>query len=323
MATSKTRKKKPADKNQAAVTGTYDPNKDRRALEALLARHGAVTPEHRAAFEDLVTDARRVELGNRTRAVGVFPEAVAWGVIISKAFNDYPAALAEHYSPERFTFYLHCAKALDTAIQAQATERGDQVEVTGTAVDRETAARKARKTLIAKCRGFAGGREAELEALRVATGNTEDTNALGGSIRALVKLAQEWVARPDMKSKIQASSAGLRQDVIEAALLAAEALTGAATAATLAGKRAGVDSPAANLAEGGMLIEMDEVMRCFEEARRETPLLPRLTPGSATRHMLGARRPKKEAEVEAEGEGEETPPVEPEEEEEDLAVDGA
>lgn len=39
-----------------------------------------------------------------------------------------------------------------------------------------------------------------------------------------------------------------------------------------------------------MLNEMEEAQRCFDDAREATPLVPRLVPGPATRHVLGSRK---------------------------------
>lgn len=297
MATSKTSKKpakKPTPKQPTPTPAdTYDPNKDRRALRELVAHHGDVTPEHREAFGELVSDARRAELGARTRGLGVFRESVAWAVAISRAFEDYPAAVKPHYSIERFKYLLHCVGGLDTAIQAQSAQRGGQGTVRWTAADREEAARKARNTLIAKMTGFAGAREAERAALAGAMGHTTDATALGTSIQSLATLAREWLARTDRKAKIQAESAGLTEGVVQEALDAAEALTGAATTATLAGKKAGTDSPAVNLAEGSVLHEMIEARRCFAEAHTATSLVPRLVPGPATKHVVGSKMTEK------------------------------
>lgn len=35
---------------------------------------------------------------------------------------------------------------------------------------------------------------------------------------------------------------------------------------------------------------MEEAQRCFDDAREATPLVPRLVPGPATRHVLGSRK---------------------------------
>jgi hypothetical protein len=294
--------KKPVAKPKKAspvAVDAYDPDKDRRALHQLIARHGKVAPDHREAFDDLISDARRADLGARTRGAGVLREGIRWAVTIAEAFAKYPAALEGHYAIERYTYLLHTLDHLDKALVAQKADRGGKGTVRSTAADREAAARSARNTLIAKLTGFAGAREPERKALSDATGTTSDTTALGASIQGLVALGSEWLARTDAKSKIQAKAAGLTESVVQNALAAAEALTGAAATATLTGRNGANDSPAVNLAEGAVLFEMDEAQRCFEEARKATPLVPRLVPGPATRHLLGKKTASKAPVAEA------------------------
>ena len=268
---------------------TYEPNKDRRVLQQLVGKFGAVSAGYQAAFDGLASDARREQLGTRTRALGVFRDAVAWAVSIGHAFTNLPAALEGHYAKERFQYYLHRVGLLDAAIQAQEAARGGQGTVRDTAAEREAAARKARSTLIDKLTGFAGARESEKAALDAAVGTTDSTTALGKSIQALATLGKEWLGRSDEASKLLAKSAGLGASVVQAALDAGEALTGAATTATLAGRKAATDSAAVNVAEGAVLFEMAEAMRCFNAAHEDATVVPKLVAGAATRHVLGPK----------------------------------
>jgi hypothetical protein len=280
----------------------YDPNPDRRALMELIGRFGAVAPDIKEALDDLVPEAQRAELGKRTRSAGVFHEAVAWAVTMGKTFTDLPAAITEHYAVERFTYLLDGVRALDVTMQAQSTGRDGQGATRGTASEREGKAREARRTLIAKLTSYAGAREAEKKALAAAEGTTADLTELGDSIRDLVKLGREWLKRTDAKSQVQAKLAGLTDAVVQGALDAGEALTGAATEVTLGGRKDAVDSPAVNLAEGLVLHEMGEAMRCFAEANRKTSLVAKLIPGPATRHAIGTRTaPKKDGATGATG----------------------
>ena len=290
--------KKPAAKPKApapASPSTYNHSKDRRALRELIARHGPLDAAHREAFDDLITNEDRAALGSKTRAVGAFREGIAWAIIIDEAFAKYPARVKDHYAETRFAYFLDRLAALDAALEAQTTRRGAQAETRSMAADRKATARAARQTLLSKLRGFAGRRSAECKALEDVTGRTTDVTAIGASIRSLVELAQTWLARGDAKSKIQRTAAGLTPGVVDAALAAAEALTGAATVATLAGKRPAIDAPEVNLAEGSVLHEMEEAARCFEEAHEATQIIPRLTPGPATRHVLGPKTAPKKA----------------------------
>jgi hypothetical protein len=293
-ATTKTKAKAPAPPpakkpSPADATQEYNPSKDRRALAELIARRGVVDADHRAAYEELISDEDRATLGAKTRAPGVFRDAVTWGVQIDQAFSAYPALVKAHYAEARFAYFLERLALLGDAVSAQQARRGDQGTTRSTAAERESAAREARQTLLFKLRGFAGKRAVERKALSEATGRTDNADALGVSIQQLTTLGAEWLARPTASAKIQCASAGLTMSVITAALGAGEALTGAATEATLAGRRPSADAPEVNLLEGAVLHEMDEAQRCFNEAHTATQIIPRLSPGPATRQVLGVK----------------------------------
>ena len=51
--------------------------------------------------------------------------------------------------------------------------------------------------------------------------------------------------------------------------------------------------------EGTVLNEMEEAQRCFDEAHLATQVIRRLTPGPATRQVLGAKKAAKAAAAEA------------------------
>lgn len=279
---------KPAVAKKAA----YDPDKDRRALDVLIARHGEPEAIEVEAFAELIDDAGRAKLGNQTKAVGVFRDGVEWAAKVSASFSSCEAALAGHYTVDRFRYFLHALRSLDAALEAEGATRNGQGDSRAETGSREAAAREARADLLAKLTTYAGAREPERAALAEAIGSTEDFTALGSSIETIARLSRFWLGREDRKSRIVARASGLTETIVDRALSAAEALTGAATTATLAGRRAGIDSPAVNIAEGSVLFEMMEAERCFERARVKSPVVPRLVPGAATRHVLGPRKGK-------------------------------
>lgn len=289
---------KVAAKKKPALTGgpTVTPNLRRRALQQLVARHGRPDEAHCAAFGELIDDTGRAELGAQTKGPGVLGEGVDWAITIDEAFRQYPAEVEEHYSRVRFTYFLAKLVDLSEAITAQEARRSGQGATRGTAADREAVAREARRRLVSKLRRYAGHRAAERQALTDATGQTGDVDALGRSIGKLAELGRAWLALEGISAQIQCASAGLTDKVIDAAVAAGEALAGAAAEATLAGRKRSADAPEVNLAEGSVLNEMEEAQGCFEDAHEATPLVPRLIPGPATRHVLGPKRaPKKGA----------------------------
>lgn len=289
----KASKKPPKNTTQpvpAEEAPAYSPSTDRRSLEAILARRGQVDADHRAAYDNLISDVDRAVLGTQTKAAGVFREAVAWSIQIDKAYTDYPAVVGEHYSPQRFQYYLDRTAALGEQLVAEAERRGAGTGTRTSASDREKLARDKRDVLIDKLRGVAGQRRTEKATLNGATGQTGTAELLGKSIANLVDLGRKWLALKDPTSVILCRSAGLTAAVIEEAMQGAEALTGAATDAQLSGRLAGNDSPQVNILEGTVLHEMDEAERCFRNMRKKSPVIARLVPGNATRHVLGVKK---------------------------------
>ena len=85
-------------------------------------------------------------------------------------------------------------------------------------------------------------------------------------------------------------AAGLSNEMVEEARSRAASLANASADATLEGTAKHLDAPPVNAAEGRVLVEMREAMRLFGEANERTAVVPKLIPGPATRHVLGARR---------------------------------
>ena len=301
MSTPKKTKKKPAppppppQPAKQNAEDTYDPTKDRHALLELVARTGPCDDGSRAAFELLIDDDGRVALGDKTRARGVFRDAVAWAVVIDGAFTDYGESLKEYYPRARFAYYLDRALALDTAAGAQEARRSGQGSTHSTTSQQEQATRAVRDNLIFKLERFAGRRTAEREALTAAKGRTDTTDALGQSILALVTLGRSWLQRDDAPEKTLCALVGLHAALLDDAVDAAKALTGAAKDMTLAGRRRAADLPEVNLVEGTVLHEMEEAMDCLAMANARTKVIPRLSPGAATRHVLGSKTTPKKA----------------------------
>jgi hypothetical protein len=296
-ATNKTTAKKPSP--VAPKPAEKKATKEGRALDKLLARRGRVDAAHRAAYAELITDEGRAALGVKTRGPGVFRDAVAWCIQIDEDYTKYPARVKAHYAETRFAYFLEQTALLGATIDAQQTRRGEQKTTRSTTAEREEAARAARTALLSALRGFAGRRDAERDALSQALGRTDGVNAVGESLRTLAALGAEWLARPGATAAIHAVSAGLTSEGVASALAAADALTGAASESTLAGRRPAVDAPEVNLVEGTVLNEMGEAQRCFEEAHLATQLIRRLTPGPATRQVLGSKKAAKAAAAEA------------------------
>jgi hypothetical protein len=293
----KKKRKRPAPVLPAASAAEkYDPSPDRRALAALIARRGPADPAMAAVFASLLDDPARNALGIKTKGIGVFKDAVDWAVTIDKSLQDVTALVASYYDPVRFAYYLDRVSALDTALVAQEAARTGKGAGRGTVAERETALRKVREDLLFRLERFAGKRKAENEALDAARGRAEDLDVLGKSVVDLVTLGRDWLALPDKAAHTLAASVGLTAALLDATIAAANDLTAAATDDTLAGRDRAADVPEVNVAEGTVLFEMSEAMACFAHGAKRSPLIARLIPGNATRHVLAPTRKPKPAE---------------------------
>jgi hypothetical protein len=289
----KPKKKRPAPILPVASPGEkYDPSADRRTLQTLATRRGPVDPALRDAFATLLDDDARNALGVKTKAIGVFKDAVDWAVIIDKTFQSSPALLSRDYAPERFAYYLDRLGALDTVIVAQETSRQGKGDGKGTVAQREASLRKVREDVIFRLERFAGQRKDDNAALDAARGRSDNLDLLGKSILDLVTLGRGWLDRGDVATKIIAGTVGLTPALLDGAIATADSFTAAAADVALAGRDRAFDPPEVNVVEGAVLFEMAEVLACFAKANKESPLIPRLTPGDATRHVLGPRKPK-------------------------------
>ena len=275
---------KPAKTKSSPAPSPSTPT--RSALNKLVARHGPLSAEWRAAFGELLTDEGRAELGGKTRSENVLREGVAWAVSIDADSTRYPAKLKEHYSEPRLRYFLESLVRLDDARQGQQASQGSKAATVSTTESREAAARAARNTLINKLKGYAGGRAPEKAALAAASATTENLTTLGKSIDDLVALGKSWLALKTRTAQLLCESAGLTAPVLAEATKAAEALANSATDTTLAGRSRAGDAPEVNIAEGTVLHEMAEAMRCLAEAHAESPLISKLTPGPGTRAVL-------------------------------------
>lgn len=290
-------KKKSARNNPAKVqpkqaltlSGAYEPSKLLVVLGRVQARIAANTPVERAAFASLMTDAQRAELGRRTKAPGVAGEAVSWVVQVDEDGREYPE-LFEFYAKTRFSYLLESTRALVAGVVADSGRGKDHGTVKAGATSASESAKAFRKRLLRRLGEYAGERTEALDAIQAAKGSIAEDDLLATSIKDLVALAQTWAANADPHSKVLATSAKLTPAFCEEALTAAKALTGAAADAKEAGRGSSKDSPAVNVREGTVLHEMDVAMAAVEEAHEEHPTIRRLTPGPATRGVLGPKK---------------------------------
>jgi hypothetical protein len=303
---SKKKKKNPAplpNKKSAAqpptpvepVSPDYNPSTAHATLASLLPRWAALDPKHRRAFQKLATDQDRSKLGARTKGIGVLQDGIAWATQMDAALRQYGSGALKAYSPARYVYFLESLASLAEQLTAARAKNKNVGAARGTAASRRDDAIAARDNLLSPLRTFAGSRDAERDALDEATGSIDSDDRLGQSLADLAALTREWLALADEDSVFLAADAGLTADLAAAAVTAARALTGSAAGAKLEGHVAGNDPPLVNLAEGRVLLEMKEAMRLFAEANARHPAVKKLSPGPATRAVLGKRAEAKAA----------------------------
>jgi hypothetical protein len=300
MATSKSKKKAPTPppikKSPAhkpppleAASADYNPSTARATLGSLIPRWPALDPKHRRAFQKLGNDLERSKLGARTKGIGVLQDGITWATQMDAALRQYGTGALKSYSPARFVYFLESLTTLADQLAAARTKNKSVGAARGTAASHRDEAVAARENLLSPLRTFASSRDPERGMLDDATGTIEPDDRLGESLTDLAALARTWLALKDEDSIFLAADAGLTAELATAAINAGKALTGSAAGAKLEGPAAGHDSPLVNLAEGGVLLEMKEAMRLFGEANAKHPAVKKLTPGPATRGVLGRR----------------------------------
>jgi hypothetical protein len=287
--TSKKSKAAPAAQPTAESIDVIELSRIGATTARLRSQWPPLTLEEREAFRALATDTQRSKLGKQTKAQGVLREAVAWASQIDRELRLHPD-VAEHYTPIRFAYFLERLHGLHERVTAEREQRTQRGATRGAKDSHRTTAVQARRRLLRRLLTFAGKREAELTEIAGAQGTIDTEENIGLSIGALAKLARQWMARTDPLAKIQAKNAGLTAARVEVALKAAKGLVSTSTDATLEGPDAARDSPLVNRDEGDVLLEMDEAMNRFADAQEENEAVRQLSPGAATRHVLGSRK---------------------------------
>jgi hypothetical protein len=256
-------------------------------LARLLARWPALTEAQRAAFRSFFSDEQADELGKKSRAADVRDEGARWAVLIDAALREYPSALPR-YTPVRFAYYLECLQALHDAIVAEETKRAQRGEARDSAQTAREEALEVRQELRSTLRTYAGGRKEERAAIAKAYGTIDTDDNLAGSLKKLADLGEKWLGRKDESSRILAENTGLTKDLVDKARRCAGALTAKGADVSLEGRATVKDTPAINRIEGRFTWEMLEAGRLFAEANQKNPLVQKLVPGPAVRHLFKA-----------------------------------
>jgi hypothetical protein len=259
------------------------------ALGKIRAAWPAIDDATRAAFVALVTDVRRADLGAQTRAEGVLGDGGRWAVQIDTELREHPG-VEQHYAKERFVYFVESLLLLAQRIRR---DREGRAKITTTRSGGDSAhdtGMAARAVLLRAMSSFAGQRADERDALTAVMGTTADPESLAESLRGLADLASAWRGRKDATSTTLLRTSGLTKAKIDAATRAADVLVATEAAVVGAGSLRPQDSPATNLAEGTVLVEMIEAQEAFDHAHSVDRSIARLVPGHATKRVLDPSR---------------------------------
>jgi hypothetical protein len=272
--------------SKASVKKVSALREDERVEVEASAHHPAPSEAEATAFGAQISEAAAEKRGQETKASGVIRDARAWVPIIDRVILS--GALVR-YSRARFAYFLRLLDALARAVDG-AGKRG-----AGAARDlAEARAREVRTMLTEVLDEVVLGDDAAIAELAAALGTTTTPDELLSSLRALLSLAEAWRSKSDERSVALVESACLRQDDVDAARVAADALATAIRDKTHVGVERLSDTAAVNRLEGRVTFEMSLLMRAFNQAAARGVGV-RLAPGPATRRVLGSKKTPKVA----------------------------
>lgn len=260
----------------------------------VLATLPPITDDVRAAFLSQTTPAERADLGGRTKSDGVLREAGLWIAKIQSARQTF-GSTAIRYRDARVAFLCESTLSLADAINRA---RGGRTGARTSNSRRSAAllaARRVRDDLLHTLGQIARGGPDEAAIADVERDLTHD-DQLAVALKKLASIGEGWLASAATDPRIAAlvSGAGLDATDMANARTAAASLSEAGAGRAVAGRALVQDTPEVNIAEGTVLAEMRAAKKAFDAGATINPAIPRLVPGPATRHVLGAhsRGPK-------------------------------
>jgi hypothetical protein len=284
-AASKTRPTKAKKARTAKHDGATSPKTPGDLAMQLLSDLPRLTDADRAAFRAQFSDSQCDEIGARTQAVDVNEEALAWAEKMHGALKRHPHAL-RRYGATRFAWFVECIRALESSLLDQDLERSRSAPMDMGLDLARIAAFSVRNDLKDTLTMLAGSDASEKESVARALGINEGDEALVATLRGLADLAEWWLRREDARAKTLVASVSLGESDVEAARSAARELAQAANLAPLPDDANARDAASVNRIEGRVLLEMSIAMTVFARAHGQTPAVPRLIPGPATRAVL-------------------------------------
>ena len=286
--TARAKKPKKAARREKPSAATT-PRRDGDLAVQLLSDLPRLTDADRAAFRAQFSDSQCDEIGARTQAEAVREEALAWAEKMHGALKRHPHAL-RRYGATRFAWFVECIRALETSLLDQDLERSRAAPMDMGLDLARIAAFSVRNDLKDTLSMLAGSDASEKESVVRALGTQEGDEALVGALRGLADLAEWWLRREDARAKTLVGSVSLGDSDVEAARSAARELAQAANLAPLPADANDRDAASVNRVEGRVLLEMTIALSVFARAHGQTPAVPRLIPGPATRAVLVSQK---------------------------------
>ena len=260
----------------------------------LLARLPSLDDNHRKAFASQFTDTECTDMGVLTKSGTVRTATVAWVVEALPSLVD-PALFTEiDYAPERLAWVTELTVSMDVAREAAGQKGAGQTEVRTV----QELSRKKNKNLRARLlskmsRVVKGDGLAAAEYARAGAAPTDED--LANSLKVLATLAENALNSTVPGVAVLAAAARLTAADVAAARGGAASLTTTGEDVALGGRAQGDrDTPAVNLIEGRIVLELKFLRDAFEDARSRGVAVPPLVVHAGLRHVLGHGHVKKD-----------------------------
>jgi hypothetical protein len=274
-----TPKPAPAPSSESA-TAADRTHLDLSAVRAMHAALPALRPHARAAFMNQFSNERCERTGGATRGVDVRREAAFALRGIAQEITTHQASL--RYSTERLAFLFECLFALDDALTASRATLQSATARKATLANARAVVLQDRTALLLSLSLIAGERDADT--LAQARGLADSNDNLVASTEALLALYRTWLAQDARRPLFD--SHGIAAPVLASIEQHTTQLRAAmGTEREQAAPRA-TDSPAVNVAEGRLILELGQLDAAIEGAREQKTPIKSLLFGDTLRRAV-------------------------------------
>lgn len=257
---------------------------DAITAEQLVALVPALDDAARTAFEAAFTAAQCLDQGAATRSERVLRNGTKWAAVALPWLRGSAAADVS-YGLVRLSWLVELLVRLGHERGIAAASDDDGAGITSERDGAVARARQARKGLLNVLGRITSGRDKDAGMVAAAGKDARSLDALRGSLKDLITVGTRLLADPSAAPLV--AGGNLTQARLNAAKAALAALTSSDDKKQLGGSATGgKDSPAVNLIEGRVLLEMIHLRDAFDEAREDGIPVPVLVPDSGLAHAL-------------------------------------